>query len=50
MPWWSIILFTVISIFLAVAIGFVYATTGFQLAIKYIMQVVAAFIHPGQPM
>jgi hypothetical protein len=50
MPWWSIILFTVISVFLAIAIGFINATTGFTLSIKYIIQVVAAFIHPGQPM
>ncbi|EIN12728.1 OPT oligopeptide transporter [Punctularia strigosozonata HHB-11173 SS5] len=49
MPWWSIILFTAISVVLAVAIGFINATTGFTLSIKYIIQVVAAFIHPGQP-
>ncbi|THH26497.1 hypothetical protein EUX98_g7691 [Antrodiella citrinella] len=49
LPWWSIILFTVISFFIAVCLGFITATTGFQISIKYAIQVMAAFIHPGKP-
>jgi hypothetical protein len=29
--------------------GTVTATTGFQISIKYAIQVLAAFIHPGEP-
>ncbi|KAI0321162.1 OPT oligopeptide transporter [Amylostereum chailletii] len=49
MPAWSIILFTVISAFLAMILGFIASTTGFQLSVKYAIQVIAAFIHRGQP-
>ncbi|KAH9924206.1 OPT oligopeptide transporter [Fomitopsis serialis] len=49
LPWWSIILFTVISFFLAIALGFITATTGFNISVKYAIQILAAFIHPGQP-
>ncbi|KAF5371806.1 hypothetical protein D9758_003457 [Tetrapyrgos nigripes] len=35
----------IISIFL----GFVTATTGFNLSIKYAVQIIASFIHPGRP-
>ena len=49
LPWWSIILFTVISFFLAIALGFITATTGFSISVKYAIQILAAFVHPGQP-
>ncbi|OCH87078.1 OPT oligopeptide transporter [Obba rivulosa] len=49
MPWWSILLFTALSCFLAVALGLIMATTGFQLSIRYAVQILAAFIHPGNP-
>jgi len=49
MPWWSIILFTAISVFLAVFLGFITATTGFNISVKYAIQLLAAFIHPGNP-
>ncbi|KZT10438.1 OPT oligopeptide transporter [Laetiporus sulphureus 93-53] len=49
LPWWSILLFTVISFFLAVALGFIMATTGFSISVKYAIQILAAFIHPGKP-
>ncbi|EKM51095.1 uncharacterized protein PHACADRAFT_263059 [Phanerochaete carnosa HHB-10118-sp] len=49
MPWWSIILFTVISAVIAICLGFIAATTGFQISITYAIQVLAAFIHPGEP-
>ncbi|CAK5277553.1 unnamed protein product [Mycena citricolor] len=49
MPGWSILLFTVISIFIATVLGFITATTGFQISVKYAIQVIAAFIHAGQP-
>ncbi|PCH45026.1 OPT oligopeptide transporter [Wolfiporia cocos MD-104 SS10] len=49
LPWWSIILFTVISFFLAICLGFIMATTGFSLSIKYAIQILAAFVHPGKP-
>ncbi|ETW80571.1 oligopeptide transporter [Heterobasidion irregulare TC 32-1] len=49
MPAWSIIFFTLLSAIIAVALGFISATTGFNLSIKYAIQIIAAFIHPGQP-
>ncbi|CDO73896.1 hypothetical protein BN946_scf185016.g53 [Trametes cinnabarina] len=49
LPAWSIILFTTISCFIAVCIGFIAATTGFQIQIKYAMNILAAFVHPGKP-
>ncbi|KAI0088413.1 OPT oligopeptide transporter [Irpex rosettiformis] len=49
MPWWSILLFTAISAVIAVCLGFIAATTGFQISIKYTIQILAAFIHPGKP-
>jgi len=49
LPWWSIMLFTAISCVIAVCLGFIAATTGFQISIKYAMQILAAFIHPGNP-
>ncbi|KAF8919170.1 OPT oligopeptide transporter protein-domain-containing protein [Mucidula mucida] len=48
-PAWSVILFTVMAAFFALIIGFISATTGLSLAIKYAVQIIAAFIHPGQP-
>ncbi|KAI0341506.1 OPT oligopeptide transporter [Trametopsis cervina] len=49
MPWWSVLLFTAISAVIAVCLGFIAATTGFQISIKYAIQILAAFIHPGKP-
>lgn len=31
-------------------ISLVAATTGFQISIKYAIQILAAFVHPGKPM
>ncbi|KAF8524054.1 OPT oligopeptide transporter [Hysterangium stoloniferum] len=49
MPWWSVLLFTALSAFLAVFLGFITATTGFNIAVKGAVQILAAFIHPGKP-
>ncbi|THH21358.1 hypothetical protein EW146_g177 [Bondarzewia mesenterica] len=49
MPGWSILFFTFLSAVIAVALGFITATTGFNISIKYAIQIIAAFIHPGQP-
>ncbi|KAI0700193.1 OPT oligopeptide transporter [Cytidiella melzeri] len=49
MPWWSVLLFTAISAVIAVCLGFIAATTGFQISIRYAIQILAAFIHPGKP-
>ncbi|KAL0948807.1 hypothetical protein HGRIS_008935 [Hohenbuehelia grisea] len=49
MPAWSIIFFTVFSAFISIILGFITATTGFSISIKYAVQIMAAFIHPGQP-
>ncbi|KAF8814983.1 OPT superfamily oligopeptide transporter [Phlegmacium glaucopus] len=49
-PAWSIILFTIVlSCFIAVALGFITATTGFSISSIYAIQIIAAFLHPGQP-
>ncbi|KAM5530628.1 hypothetical protein V8D89_015697 [Ganoderma adspersum] len=49
LPAWSVILFTIISGFIAICIGFIAATTGFSIQIKYVMNILSAFVHPGQP-
>ncbi|KAI0764766.1 OPT oligopeptide transporter [Fomes fomentarius] len=49
LPAWSVILFTIISSIIAVCIGFIAATTGFQIQIKHAMHILSAFVHPGQP-
>ncbi|VDC07714.1 unnamed protein product [Peniophora sp. CBMAI 1063] len=49
MPAWSIIVFTLMSAFFSIFLGFITATTGFNISIKYAIQVIASFIHPGQP-
>ncbi|KZV73279.1 OPT oligopeptide transporter [Peniophora sp. CONT] len=49
MPAWSIIIFTLMSAFFSIFLGFITATTGFNISIKYAIQVIASFIHPGQP-
>ncbi|KAJ7625378.1 OPT oligopeptide transporter protein-domain-containing protein [Mycena polygramma] len=49
MPAWSIIFFTLFSALISVVLGFITATTGFNISIKYAIQIMAAFIHPGQP-
>ncbi|KAJ7245016.1 OPT oligopeptide transporter protein-domain-containing protein [Mycena haematopus] len=49
MPAWSIIFFTFFSAIISVVLGFITATTGFNVSIKYAIQIMAAFIHPGQP-
>ncbi|KAH9478604.1 Oligopeptide transporter 1 [Psilocybe cubensis] len=48
-PAWSIILFTILSWFVAIVLGFITATTGFSISIKYAIQIIAAFLHPGKP-
>ncbi|GBE87677.1 predicted protein [Sparassis crispa] len=49
LPWWSILLFTAISSVLAVCLGFIMATTGFSISITNAIQILAAFVHPGNP-
>ncbi|KAF8491247.1 OPT oligopeptide transporter [Gautieria morchelliformis] len=49
MPWWSVLLFTALSAFFAVFLGFITATTGFNISVKGAVQILAAFVHPGQP-
>ncbi|PIL27341.1 transporter [Ganoderma sinense ZZ0214-1] len=49
LPAWSVILFTIISGFIAICIGFIAATTGFSIQIKHAMNILSAFVHPGQP-
>ncbi|KAJ6508507.1 OPT oligopeptide transporter [Mycena sanguinolenta] len=49
MPAWSIIYFTLFSALISVVLGFITATTGFNVSIKYAIQIMAAFIHPGSP-
>ncbi|KAI1798399.1 OPT oligopeptide transporter, partial [Ganoderma leucocontextum] len=49
LPAWSIILFTIISGVIAICIGFIAATTGFSIQIKYAMNILSAFVHPGKP-
>ncbi|KAF7346573.1 hypothetical protein MSAN_01885400 [Mycena sanguinolenta] len=49
MPAWSIIYFTFFSAIISIVLGFITATTGFNVSIKYAIQIMAAFIHPGQP-
>ncbi|OJT14828.1 Oligopeptide transporter 1 [Trametes pubescens] len=49
LPAWSVLLFTVISCCIAICIGFIAATTGFQIQIKFAMNILAAFVHPGKP-
>ncbi|CAA7267213.1 unnamed protein product [Cyclocybe aegerita] len=48
-PAWSIIFLTVLSFLIAVVLGFITATTGFNISVKYAIQIIAAFLHPGQP-
>ena len=47
-PAWSVLLFTAFGYFFAVIIGFLKAVTGFDTSINGIIQIVAAFIHPGK--
>lgn len=49
LPWWSIIVFTVIAFILAVILGFIYAVTGFMIPTGGFVQVIAAYVHPQQP-
>ncbi|KAF4600327.1 hypothetical protein EYR38_004952 [Pleurotus pulmonarius] len=54
MPAWSILIFTVFSILMAIILGFIhgwcaYFRLGFSISVKYVVQIMAAFIHPGQP-
>ncbi|KAJ3901475.1 OPT oligopeptide transporter [Lentinula edodes] len=48
-PAWSIIFFTVFAFIMSVILGFIAATTGFNISIQYAVQIIAAFLHPGQP-
>ncbi|KAI0746554.1 OPT oligopeptide transporter [Daedaleopsis nitida] len=49
LPWWSVILFTFLSAIISIFIGFISATTGFNIQIKHIMRILSAFVHPGKP-
>ncbi|KAH7915991.1 OPT oligopeptide transporter protein-domain-containing protein [Hygrophoropsis aurantiaca] len=49
LPWWSVIVFTIIAFILAVILGFVNAVTGFSIPTDGIVQVIAAYVHPQQP-
>lgn len=50
LPWWSIIMFTAIAFIVAVVLSLIYAVTGFQLCTcSVLVQIVAAYIHPQQP-
>ncbi|EGN93492.1 hypothetical protein SERLA73DRAFT_64004, partial [Serpula lacrymans var. lacrymans S7.3] len=49
LPWWSVIVFTIIAFILAVVLGFIYAVTGFQIPTSGLVQVIAAYVHPEQP-
>ncbi|KIJ69505.1 hypothetical protein HYDPIDRAFT_24340 [Hydnomerulius pinastri MD-312] len=49
LPWWSVIVFTIIAFIFAVILGFICAVTGFQIQTDGIIQVIAAFVHPQQP-
>ncbi|KZT33595.1 OPT superfamily oligopeptide transporter [Sistotremastrum suecicum HHB10207 ss-3] len=49
MPWWSALLFTALSAFFAIFLGFITATTGFSITVKGAIQIIAAFIHAGNP-
>ncbi|EIW85265.1 OPT oligopeptide transporter, partial [Coniophora puteana RWD-64-598 SS2] len=49
LPWWSVIVFTIIAFILAVILGFIDAVTGFLLPTDGIVQVIAAYVHPQQP-
>ncbi|KAF9567140.1 OPT oligopeptide transporter [Agrocybe pediades] len=48
-PAWSVIFFTVLSCFIAIVLGFITATTGINISVKYAIQIIAAFLHPGKP-
>ncbi|TRM65022.1 OPT oligopeptide transporter protein-domain-containing protein [Schizophyllum amplum] len=48
-PGWSILVFSIISAFIAVFLGFINATTGMSVSVKFALQILAAFIHPGEP-
>ncbi|KAH8822770.1 OPT oligopeptide transporter protein-domain-containing protein [Flagelloscypha sp. PMI_526] len=48
-PAWSIIFLVVFSFVVSVILGFISSTTGFNISIKYAVQMMAGFIHPGQP-
>ncbi|KAF8841168.1 OPT superfamily oligopeptide transporter [Paxillus ammoniavirescens] len=46
LPWWSVIVFTIIAFILSVVLGLINSVTGFQLPTGGLVQ---AFIHPQQP-
>ncbi|KAF8182028.1 OPT oligopeptide transporter [Pholiota molesta] len=48
-PAWSVIFFTILSTLIAIVLGFITATTGFSISTKYAIQIIAAYLHPGQP-
>lgn len=48
-PAWSVIIFTLIGFFFAIILGFLQAVTGFSTSIVGIIQLIAAYIHPGKP-
>ncbi len=48
-PAWSVLLFTFIAFFFAIVLAFLQAVTGFNTSTKGIVQLIAAYIHPGRP-
>lgn len=40
----------VLSGIIAIFLGFINATTGMTIQVKFALQILAAFIHPGEPM
>ncbi|EGO23267.1 hypothetical protein SERLADRAFT_450912 [Serpula lacrymans var. lacrymans S7.9] len=49
LPWWSVILFTVLAFIISIILGFIFAVTGFQIPTFGVVQVIAAYVHPQQP-
>ncbi|WWD01467.1 OPT family small oligopeptide transporter [Kwoniella sp. B9012] len=48
-PAWSVLIFTLFGYFFAIILGFLKAVTGFDTSINGIVQLIAAFLHPGKP-
>ncbi|KAI5892031.1 OPT superfamily oligopeptide transporter [Schizophyllum commune H4-8] len=48
-PAWSILVFSILSGIIAIFLGFINATTGMTIQVKFALQILAAFIHPGEP-
>ncbi|KAL1746910.1 OPT oligopeptide transporter protein-domain-containing protein [Schizophyllum fasciatum] len=48
-PAWSILVFSILSGIIAIFLGFINATTGMTIQVKFALQILAAFVHPGEP-